>query len=282
MTGNEDKINLLLVDDEKEFLDSTSRALSRRGFDVTTALNGDAALKILETHSFDAAVLDVKMPGIPGDQLFRNIKLRRPEMPMIILTGHGTVKQAFQTSREGIFDYLTKPCDVETLVRVVRKAVAARAEGAAPGGEAAPDGEEVRLLIVDDEWELLESLEPVLSRRNMTVAIARSSAEAIDVLASQRFDVALVDVTMPGIDGITLLSRIKQVLPFCEVILFTGKPSVDLALKGVREGAFDYMVKPQDVDTLTARIRDAFRQSRTRAEEAGQSNIDNIRERYRD
>jgi len=122
MTGTQDKIKLLLVDDEKEFLDSTSRALSRRSFEVTTASNGELALQLLEEQSFDAAVLDVKMPGIPGDRLFRRIKQLYPGMPMIILTGHGTVEQAFETSRDGIFDYLTKPCDMEKLAGKIREA----------------------------------------------------------------------------------------------------------------------------------------------------------------
>lgn len=281
MTGKKDKIKLLLVDDETEFLDSTSKALSRRGFEVTTAPNGNLALNILRKQSFDVAVLDVKMPGIPGDQLFREIKQMRTDMPMIILTGHGTVQQAFQTSREGIFDYLTKPCDVETLARVIRKAVANSSRKPSTDEDLQETGE-IRLLIVDDEWELLESLAPVLSRRNMLVAIARTGTEAMDLLGKQRFDVALVDVKMPMIDGITMLSRIKQILPFCEVILFTGHPSVDLAVKGVKEGAFDYMVKPQDVDTLTAKIREAFCRSRRRAEESEQHKIDDIHERFRE
>jgi DNA-binding NtrC family response regulator len=281
MTGKNDKIKLLLVDDETEFLESTSRALSRRGFEVTTAPNGNLALNILRSQSFDAAVLDVKMPGIPGDRLFREIKQLRPGMPMIILTGHGTVQQAFQTSREGIFDYLTKPCDVEALARVIRKAVESVSHK--PTTEASQnENGEIRLLIVDDEWELLESLAPVMRRRNMIVAVARSGVEAMDLLAKQRFDVALIDVKMPSIDGMTMLNRIKQALPFCEVILFTGQPSVDLALKGVKEGAFDYLVKPQDVDTLTAKIREAFRRSRLRAKEAEKHSIDDIRERFRE
>ncbi|MFH1756126.1 MAG: response regulator, partial [Candidatus Latescibacterota bacterium] len=170
MTGKKDKIKLLLVDDETEFLDSTSKALSRRGFDVKTAVNGDLALKILQIEEFDAAVLDIKMPGIPGDQLFKKIQLQWPEMPMIILTGHGTVQQAFQTSRDGIFDYLTKPCDIDTMVRVIQKAVTNRRRKAASESNGKETGR-IRLLIVDDECELLESLAPVLGRRDMLVAI---------------------------------------------------------------------------------------------------------------
>jgi DNA-binding NtrC family response regulator len=126
MAETKKSMKILLVDDEKDFLKSTSKALDRRGFEVKTAENANDALNLLEGESFDVAVLDVRMPGMPGDQLFREIKRKRPGLPMIILTGHGTIQQAFNTSREGIFDYLIKPCDVDKLAEVVRQAVESR------------------------------------------------------------------------------------------------------------------------------------------------------------
>ena len=118
-------IRLLLVDDEIEFLASTAKALERRGFRVTPVRYGTTALKILERDPFDVAVLDVKMTGLAGDEVFREMKRRWPDIQVIMLTGHGTVEQAFQISREGVFDYLSKPCEMERLAQVVREAAAA-------------------------------------------------------------------------------------------------------------------------------------------------------------
>jgi DNA-binding NtrC family response regulator len=122
MNTTDEPVSLLLVDDELDFLAAVKKALSSRGFDVETAENGERAVERLRQHRPDVVVLDVKMPGIDGVQLFRRIHLVYPDVPVILLTGHGTVKQAFETSKEGVFEYLTKPCDVDELAGVVRQA----------------------------------------------------------------------------------------------------------------------------------------------------------------
>ena len=118
------RTRVLLVDDEAEFLDSTAKALSRRGFEVQQAENGELALRMLEKRQTIVAVLDVKMPGMDGVDVFREIKLRWPSIAVIMLTGHGSVGQAFATSKEGVVEYLAKPCDIDKLAAVIRKAAA--------------------------------------------------------------------------------------------------------------------------------------------------------------
>jgi DNA-binding NtrC family response regulator len=129
MKTTDEPVSLLLVDDELDFLAAVKKALSSRGFDVETAENGDRAVERLRQYRPDVVVLDVKMPGIDGVQLFRRIHLVYPEVPVILLTGHGTVKQAFETSKEGVFEYLTKPCDVDELAFVVRQAARGESRG---------------------------------------------------------------------------------------------------------------------------------------------------------
>ena len=114
-------MRLILVDDEAGFLVSASTALKGRGIDVTTAQSGRMALELLNNERFDVAVLDLKMPEMAGDVLFREIKKRWPDMPVIILTGYGTLEQVGQFSKEGVFYYLRKPCDIEHLARVARQ-----------------------------------------------------------------------------------------------------------------------------------------------------------------
>jgi len=122
MTTAEPPIRLLLVDDEQDFLEAVTPALERRGLEVTAVSNGIEALALLDHWPFDVVVLDVKMPGMGGIEVFHELCHREPELPVVILTGHGDIQQAFETSREGVFDYLTKPCRVEDLVEVVRRA----------------------------------------------------------------------------------------------------------------------------------------------------------------
>lgn len=276
----EEKIRLMLVDDEPDFLAATASALTRRGFEVTTVQDPRLVMDVLQHESFDVVILDVKMPGVTGDELFREVSKERPELPVILLTGHGTFKQAFQMSREGVFDYLTKPCDVEKVAEVARAAVARRHPGSS--ARSTPVEDVIRVLMVDDERDLLQSLSTALGRRGMQVVTASSDAEAFAQLDKHMFDVALVDLKMPRTDGIEMMHRIHHSQPLCEVVLLTGHPSVETAVEGVRQGAFDYLVKPQDTDTIASKIRAAHRRHLERSEEARKKTIQDVLDRHKE
>lgn len=251
------KIRMLLVDDEEEFLDATSRALERRGFKVDGAADAEMALRLIQVMGFDVAVLDVKLPGLSGVELFRRIRARWPWLPVILLTGHGTVGEAFTTSREGVVEYLTKPCSVDVLARIAREAV--ERAGADPAVEEDAEEDRIRVLLVDDDVELLQSLSRVLGRRNMDVTTAEDGVRALAALEERFHDVVVLDVKMPGMDGLEVLRRIKERSGLTEVLLLTGHPSVPNAFEGVRAGAFDYLLKPHSVDDLARMIRAAYR-----------------------
>jgi DNA-binding NtrC family response regulator len=251
-------IKILLVDDEVDFLDSVTPALARRGFAVGQATDGRKALALLEQQSFDVIVLDVKMPGLDGVETFRRIKQLRPEIPVIMLTGHGTIQQAFEISREGVVEYLTKPCDVEKLVRVAQAAALHHVSPAPPSADACD--EVIRVLLVDDEADYLASLRDALQRRKMQVSTAADGEAALASCSEREFDVVLADVRMPGMDGIALLRRIRQTHPTTQVIVLTGHPSMADAVEGLREGAFDFLRKPQSIENIARRIREAYRE----------------------
>ncbi|MCF7811285.1 response regulator [bacterium] len=277
------KIRLLMVDDEKEFLISSTPALGRRGIDVMTAYDGAMALKMIEENEFDAIVLDIKMPGIDGVEVFHRMKMLQPDLPIIMLTGHGSVPQAFETSKAGVFDYLSKPCDIDELVEVIRKAVThADTPIESDGNKNIKPGVKIKLLIIDDEVDLLASLKNVLQRRGMEVITAQNGEEALKHIQAFLIDVVVLDVKMPGMDGLEVLERIKKESSNVEVILLTGHPTVDTALTGIKQGAFDYVVKPPDVDDLTDTIRKAYLQREENILERQQNMIKDIRERYPD
>jgi DNA-binding NtrC family response regulator len=116
---------------------------------------------------------------------------------------------------------------------------------------------ELRLLLVDDEVEFLEPMEARLKRRKITCNTAQSGAGALELLERQSFDCAVVDVKMPGMDGLDLLRRMRQEYPALPVILLTGHASVELGVQGMELGAFEYLMKPIDLDELLDTIRRA-------------------------
>jgi len=107
--------NVLLVDDELEFLATLVKRLTKRGLNISTAKNGEDALKIIGEKVIDVVVLDVRMPGIDGIQTLREIKKKDPLMEVIMLTGHARLEVAIEGMELGAFDYLMKPADIDEL-----------------------------------------------------------------------------------------------------------------------------------------------------------------------
>ncbi len=108
------KIKVLMVDDEEQFRATTKKVLDRRGFETIVAKSGEEAIQKLK-EAPDVVVLDVKMPGMDGHQALKEIKKRHPDLPVIMLTGHGALPSAREALVEGAFDYLAKPCDIDVL-----------------------------------------------------------------------------------------------------------------------------------------------------------------------
>ncbi|MGE4506515.1 MAG: response regulator [Desulfovibrionaceae bacterium] len=125
------KIRLLLVDDERDFLIAYARRLSRRNVDVSVAGGGREAVEAVKAAPFDAVVLDIMMPGMNGVETLRQLKRVAPDLPVIILTGHVNADVLDQVIGDGAFDYLLKPVGVDELYFKVQDAIRASRFGTA-------------------------------------------------------------------------------------------------------------------------------------------------------
>lgn len=115
-------LKIMLVDDEERFLLTTSKLLSKKGYEVLTATSGNEALKLLERHAVHVVILDVKMPGLDGVATLKEIKKLFPLVEVIMLTGHASVDSAVDGLKSGAFDYVTKPCDIGELLEKAEEA----------------------------------------------------------------------------------------------------------------------------------------------------------------
>jgi DNA-binding NtrC family response regulator len=115
------------------------------------------------------------------------------------------------------------------------------------------------VLLVDDETEFLETLVKRIKKRNVSAYGVGSGEEALAFLTQQQVDVVVLDVRMPGMDGIQTLRQIKQQYPLVEVIMLTGHASLEVAIEGMELGAFDYMMKPIEIDELLYKLQDAHK-----------------------
>jgi len=115
-------IKVLLVDDETAFVDTLAQRLKMRELNVSTVYDGEQALSYVKGIEPDVMVLDLKMPGLHGIEVLREVKRHYPKMQVIILTGHGTDRDAEEAKRLGGFDFMRKPADIDNLVRRIKEA----------------------------------------------------------------------------------------------------------------------------------------------------------------
>jgi len=122
--------------------------------------------------------------------------------------------------------------------------------------------EKMQLMMVDDEERFLSTTKKLLARKGYDALTATSGAEALEMLASHPVDVVILDVKMPGMDGMETLKEMKRRFPLVEVIMLTGHATVESAVEGLKSGATDYLVKPTDIDELLEKATEAFEKRR--------------------
>lgn len=116
------RAHILLVDDEVTFANNIAKLISKRGFEVKAVYNGESAVQALDENDFDVIILDLKMPGLDGLATLRIIKGKKPEVEVIILTGHGTMESGIDGIELGAFDFLMKPVRFDDLYEKIRQA----------------------------------------------------------------------------------------------------------------------------------------------------------------
>ncbi len=133
------------------------------------------------------------------------------------------------------------------------------------------------VLLVDDEVDFVEIMTKRLKKKSFQVEVAYSGPEALEVLEkTEKVDIVLLDVKMPGMDGIEVLSHIKAHSPLVEVIMLTGHATVDSAVEGLKLGAFDYLMKPCDIKVLMQKLNAAKKLRQQQDEEAMEARTQDI------
>lgn len=121
-----DRFRVLLIDDEEELVTALVERLGFRSIDAEYALGGMEALEKMKTAEFDVVVLDLKLPGMDGVAVLKSIKKKYPKIPVLMITGHGSVADPNETRPAEAYDFLPKPIDIEDLIDKMKEAVAAK------------------------------------------------------------------------------------------------------------------------------------------------------------
>ena len=138
------------------------------------------------------------------------------------------------------------------------------------------DHPSIRVLLIDDEEMLLEYMSKRLLKKGFTVKCTFSGEEAVEAAQQEHFDVAVVDLKMPGMDGVQTQKRLHEIQPFLQCIVLTGHGSIDSALESGQQDAFRYLLKPLEYDTLVASINEAYEKKVQLVNEKFQEEVEEI------
>jgi DNA-binding NtrC family response regulator len=200
----EERFNVLLVDDEKKFLDSIAERIRLKGFEPIPAESGEEALEIARKTKIHAAVVDLKMPGMDGLTTISKLKEIHPQIKAVLLTGFGDekVKEAAEVLDTAYFE----------------KDEMGRFWSFLTGmGTKGP-----HILLVDDEKKFLDSIAERIRLKGFEPIPAESGEEALEIARKTKIHAAVVDLKMPGMDGLTTISKLKEIHPQIKAVLLTG------------------------------------------------------------
>ncbi len=242
---------VLIVDDDKIIREQLRKELKRGYFEVFLAADGKTALETFSQQEIDIMILDVKLPDIDGLEVLAKIKEKKPDCEVIVITGSGTQEIAITSLRRGAIDYIEKPIEMDELSVALGRAQEKLAER-----------EELsyknRLLLIDDDKEIVKRLKKVLEKEGYEVIDACGAKDGLNIIENNKIDVVITDIQMEDMDGIEVLQRAKRLYQDIEGIMVTGFKDQELAIRSLRAGAIDYIIKPVNLDELLFSIKKAI------------------------
>ena len=223
---------ILLVDDNEDFLDSTKDVLNDEGYDVATATSGEEAIELAGTQPFDVILMDIKMPGMNGMESFIEMKRRNPKVKVIMVTAYSVEDLIRQALNEGVFAVLSKPLDIDGLFHML--------------DDVKKDGKGGLVLVVDDDKEICNNFVDILGERGYEVTAAYDGEEAVTKAEANTFDILLLDMNLPLLNGLEVYRRIKTMQPYIVAILVSGCTQVmdSLIMQALNENAYTFLKKP--------------------------------------
>ncbi|MBY0545406.1 MAG: response regulator, partial [Gammaproteobacteria bacterium] len=241
------KLTILIVDDEVDLLASLQRPLKSR-YNVMTLDQSPEVMDTLRSHPVDCILLDIRMPGMTGIEVLKDVKFAYPHLPVLIMTGHGDENDTINTLKYGASGYIKKPIDIYLLFDELQRILTI--DGPIGNLKQKP----AKILLVDDDEEILESIHKALSCYPYEVTTTMSTDEGFSLLEKMNFDIVIVDIQMPDMNGLDFITRIKQTSSNFIPIVLTGNSTQELAIDAIKHGVFDYIRKPLDVGELVSAI----------------------------
>lgn len=227
--------SILVVDDEVDTCRNLSDILTDLGYQVDTAYDGPAALERIRRKSYDIALLDLRMPGMDGVTLYREMKKVCASTVAIIVTAYAGSEMAEEAMAAGAWQVMPKPVDFSKLLALVDEAVG-----------------QPLVMVIDDDRDLCANLYDLLRERGYRVCLSHDDQEAEEKLKAREYRVVLIDMKLPKGDGSQVFRLVRESNPQARTILITGyRSEMEQAVRKVlSEGADAVCYKPFDVPKL--------------------------------
>jgi DNA-binding response OmpR family regulator/anti-sigma regulatory factor (Ser/Thr protein kinase) len=252
---------VLVIDDSVTYRHALETALTRAGYTVITAASGEEGLRLAANRRPSLILVDGVMGGIDGATVIRRIRLDAAlrTTPCILLTASHGPDAELGALEAGADAFVRKEEDLEVIL--LRLAAVLRNGSNVQEGPAASLLDAKRILAVDDSATYLQELSTILQGEGYDVIMAHSGEEALDLLAAQDVDCILLDLVMPGIDGIETCRRVKAspVARDIPLILMTAREDREALISGFSTGADDFISKSNEFEVLKARVRAQLR-----------------------
>ncbi len=251
------KMRVLVVDVDHDVRARIRKHFHRVGFETFIAGSSSEAYRIMGQTDLDVALIDLESLGREAIGLIRFARRLREPAEVIVLTRPSTVALAIEAMKLGIFDDLLIPVNLSELTERIE--TAGRSRRKAFEEKRKTEMKKFKVLLVDDEEEFVKSLSERLHLRDMSSDIALDGETALEFVTNETPDVMVLDLRMPGIDGMEVLKRVKKKYPRVQVIILTGHGSDKDEAMARKLGAFAYLQKPVNLEELIAKLKKAYK-----------------------
>jgi len=243
-----DKHSILVVDDDVDTCRNLSDILTDLGHHVEIAHDGPSALELVRRRHFDVALLDLKMPGMNGLELYRAIRKLRADTVALIVTAYAGGDTAEEALAAGAWKVLAKPVEFPRLLKLVDEAL-----------------DQPLVMVVDDDPELCANLWDLLRERSYRVAVAHDEPTAAQQLRDASFRVVLIDMKLPTGDGASVFKLVREANPQARTVVITGhRAELERAVDDVlKEGADAVCYKPFEMNRLLSTLDQLTQSQRT-------------------
>ena len=237
---------ILYLDDESGMRSLFYDYFTKDGHTVLTYVRGQDLMAVIQKEKPEIIVLDQNLPDVDGVTLIKKIRALEIKTPILLFTGSPTNELETAAFSAGASEVISKASGIQNMRQKIQKLLEAKQILA----KESPSERIDQLLVVDDDEGIRKLLEMFFKRKHIDVLTASGGEEALKLVSSNPISVVLLDINMPGMDGLITLKKIKELKPGLAVVMATGMQDEQIAREAITLGAYHYVTKPFDLKYL--------------------------------